>query len=61
MKAVSDIFAPATGKITAVNEAVKADPANINKSPEKEAWVAKIALEKPEEMGIYSGGITGFL
>ena len=53
MKAVSDIFAPATGKITAVNETLKNEPAIINKSPEKEGWIAHMTVEKPGDIGIY--------
>lgn len=53
MKAVSDIFAPATGKIIEVNDEVKKDPAKINQSAEKDAWVAKLDIEKPEEMSIF--------
>ncbi len=50
MKAVSDIFSPASGKILEVNEALKNEPAAINKSPEKDAWVATIQVSKPEEI-----------
>ena len=50
MKAVSDIYSPATGKVLEVNESLKNEPATINKSPEKEAWVAKVTVDKPEEI-----------
>lgn len=52
VKAVSDIFAPATGKITAVNDALKQEPAIINKSPEKDGWIAQMTVEKPGDIGI---------
>jgi len=52
VKAVSDIFSPATGKITAINDSLKSEPAAINKSPEKDAWVAQLTVEKPEEISI---------
>ena len=54
MKAVSDIFAPVTGKITAINETLKNEPAIINKSPEKEGWIAQMTVEKPGDIGIYT-------
>ena len=30
---------------------MKTDPAIINKSAEKDAWIAKVSVEKPEELG----------
>ena len=50
---MSDIFSPATGKITSVNEALKNEPAIINKSPEKEGWIAQMTIENPSEIGIH--------
>ena len=50
MKAVSDIFCPASGKILEVNKALDNEPGIVNSSAEKEGWVAKLSLTKPEEL-----------
>ncbi|RME89336.1 MAG: glycine cleavage system protein GcvH [Candidatus Hydrogenedentota bacterium] len=49
VKAVSDIYAPLSGTITAVNEAVTSDPGIINKSPYEEGWLFKIKVSNPAE------------
>ena len=41
VKAVSGVFSPVTGTITAVNEALLDDPAQINEAP-YEAWLIKV-------------------
>ena len=41
VKAVSDIYSPATGKITAVNEELMDAPQNVNAEPFT-AWIAEI-------------------
>ena len=51
MKAVSDIFSPVTGKILKVNEGLKNDPSVINKSPEKDGWIAEMTVDNQKEMG----------
>ncbi|CAG8475997.1 5411_t:CDS:2 [Paraglomus occultum] len=50
VKAASDIYAPASGKITKVNESLSENPGLINKSPENEAWLCKINLSTPKEL-----------
>jgi glycine cleavage system H protein len=47
IKAVSDLYAPVTGKVTGVNEAVKADPSLINREPQSSAWLVQIELTDP--------------
>ena len=44
-KSVSDIYAPVTGEITAVNAAVTDDPAMINSDPYGEGWLFKVRLD----------------
>ena len=46
-KAAADVYAPASGKIIAVNEALKASSALINESPEKKGWICKLELSEP--------------
>ena len=49
VKAVSDLFAPASGKVTAVNDALNNSPENVNKDAHG-AWMIKVELANPEEV-----------
>ena len=44
MKAVSDVIAPLSGEIVAVNEALAEDPHAINEDPYGEGWLVKVRL-----------------
>lgn len=50
VKAVSDIFAPASGEVTAVNEAVNARPEVVNEDPYGEGWLIRVRLSDPGEL-----------
>lgn len=50
VKTVSDLFAPVTGEIVAVNGALKDDPALVNRSPYQDGWMVRIRLESPAEV-----------
>jgi len=50
VKAVSEIFAPVSGKIVAVNELLTDAPEKLNEDPHGAAWLVKIKLSKPEEL-----------
>ena len=50
VKTVSDLFAPVSGEIVAVNGALKDDPALVNRSPYKDGWMVKIKLAAPAEV-----------
>ncbi len=49
-KAAVDVYSPVSGKITQVNDALRSDPAGMNRSPEREGWLVRIALKSPEEL-----------
>jgi glycine cleavage system H protein len=49
VKAVSDIYAPASGAVTAVNEELSSAPEKINKDAHG-AWMIKITLSNPAEL-----------
>lgn len=51
VKAVSDLFAPVTGEITQVNEALVDRPELVNESPFEDGWMVRIRLSDPGEMG----------
>ena len=50
VKAVSDVIAPLSGEITAVNEAAGANPELINTDPYGEGWMVEIKLSDPAEV-----------
>jgi glycine cleavage system H protein len=49
VKAVSDVIAPLSGEITAVNDAVADRPEVINDDPYGEGWLVKVRLSDPSE------------
>jgi len=49
VKAVSDVFAPMSGEVTAVNEGLKDKPETINEDPYGEGWLVKVKLSDPSE------------
>lgn len=49
VKTASDIYTPVGGEITAINDAVVANPALVNTDPYGEGWFFKIKLSNPEE------------
>jgi glycine cleavage system H protein len=49
-KAAADVYAPVSGKITAVNEALKTAPELVNQSADSEGWLFKIELATPDEL-----------
>lgn len=44
-KSVSDVYAPVTGEIVAVNGAVEEDPSVINSDPYGEGWLFKVRTD----------------
>lgn len=42
VKAVSDIYSPVTGEVTAVNELLATAPEKLNSDPHGEAWLVKV-------------------
>ncbi|KAK7463652.1 glycine cleavage system H-protein subunit [Stygiomarasmius scandens] len=50
VKAASDIYAPVSGTVEAVNEILSSEPGLLNKSPEDKGWLCKIKLSNPSEM-----------
>ena len=50
VKSVSDIFAPVSGAIMEVNQALEATPELINKDAFGEGWIAKIKMDDPSEL-----------
>jgi glycine cleavage system H protein len=49
VKAVSDVIAPMSGEIVAVNDALEDTPEKINQDPYGEGWLVKVQLSSPGE------------
>ncbi len=50
VKAVSDIFSPASGKVLEVNQAVRDEPGLVNKDPYGAGWLVRLELRQPSEV-----------
>ena len=50
VKAVSDVFAPLSGEIIEVNEALADKPETINTDPYGEGWMIKVRVSDPSEV-----------
>jgi glycine cleavage system H protein len=44
VKAVSDLFTPVGGEVVAVNPALEADPALVNRAPFADGWLYKVKV-----------------
>jgi len=49
-KAVSELFAPVTGKVTKVNQALVDAPEGVNDDPHEKGWMVEIELSQPAEI-----------
>lgn len=49
VKAVSDLYSPVSGTVTAINEELNSAPDQINEKPH-EAWIIKVELTNPAEV-----------
>jgi glycine cleavage system H protein len=49
VKAVSDVIAPLSGEVVAVNAALSDSPEQINEDPYGEGWMVKVRLSDPSE------------
>ena len=49
VKAVSDLFAPVSGEVVEVNEALSETPEIINESPYDDGWMIRIRVKDDSE------------
>ncbi len=49
-KSVSDLFAPISGEITAVNDELADQPERLNTDPYGDGWICTIAMSNPDEI-----------
>lgn len=50
VKTVSDLFAPVSGEVAAVNDSLQTNPALVNQSPYENGWMVRIRMEQPDEV-----------
>ena len=50
VKAASEIYAPVTGTVTEINDAVTADPSLVNADAAGNGWMFKIAIDDAAEL-----------
>jgi glycine cleavage system H protein len=50
VKAASDVYAPISGDVVAVNDALSDAPATVNEDAEGKGWFMKVKLKNPKEL-----------
>jgi len=50
VKTVTDLFAPVSGEVVAVNDSLQSNPALVNQSPYEKGWMVRIKLEDVREI-----------
>ncbi len=50
VKAVSDLFSPVSGTVTAVNEELEQSPELVNSNPYGDGWIMEVKLDDPSEL-----------
>jgi glycine cleavage system H protein len=51
VKAASDLYAPVTGTVLAVNTALEGAPETVNQAPFDQGWMIKLKIANPTELG----------
>lgn len=50
VKSVSDVYAPVSGTVVAVNDRLSDSPELINQSPYEDGWIVEVELSDPSEV-----------
>jgi glycine cleavage system H protein len=50
VKAASEVYAPVSGEVVAVNDALSGEPAKVNADPMGDGWFMKIRMSNPTEL-----------
>jgi glycine cleavage system H protein len=51
VKAAADVNAPVSGEVVEINENLSQTPETVNDDPFGKAWLVKIKMENPDELG----------
>ena len=49
-KAASEVYAPVSGEVVAVNDVITDDPAKVNADPMGEGWFLTVKLDDPKQL-----------
>ena len=49
-KAASEVYAPVSGEVVAVNDEIVGDPAKVNADAQGEGWFMKLRLAEPKQL-----------
>ncbi|MBT4989940.1 MAG: glycine cleavage system protein GcvH [Rickettsiales bacterium] len=62
-KSASEVYAPISGIVTAVNDQLDSNPEHINDSPYGEGWMVKMQIDDPDQISDILGadGYTNYL
>ena len=55
VKAASEVYAPVSGEVVEVNQALEDDPALVNRDPTGEGWFLKLRISAPGRAGRADG------
>ena len=50
VKAASEVYAPISGEVTAVNGALEGEPAKVNEAPDSDGWFVKLKLSDTSQL-----------
>ncbi len=50
VKAASELYAPVSGEIVEVNEALQDNPGALNENAESDAWIYRLKIEDSEQL-----------
>jgi glycine cleavage system H protein len=50
VKAASEIYAPVSGEVVAINEDLEDEPSKVNTDPTTDGWMFKVKLSDPSEL-----------
>jgi glycine cleavage system H protein len=50
VKAASEVYAPLSGEVVAVNDALSGEPGKVNADPQGEGWFIKLRIADPKEL-----------
>ena len=50
VKAASDVYAPVSGEVTEINQAIVDEPALVNRDPMGKGWFFKIKISDPSQL-----------
>ena len=50
VKAASEVYAPISGEVIAVNDALSGEPGKVNADPQGEGWFLKLRIADPKEL-----------